>query len=146
MTVALRQRRHHHVFQHGQVEEDLRRLEHAGDAELVDLVRRLAGQRVAVEDHGAAVRLQAADADIEQRRLAGAVRADDRVRFALADVEVDIGEGVQAGKALVHVVDVQDLVGNAAPEAAFFLVAIVVGTTDIFYPRSSVGLPTASSC
>src|SRR5690606_41914347 len=41
----------HHVLQHGQVGEDLRRLENAGNAELVDLVRLPAGQDIRSEEH-----------------------------------------------------------------------------------------------
>ena len=54
-AVALGHRRDEHVVQHGQVGEDLRRLEDAGDAELVDLVRMLAGERGAVEADRAGV-------------------------------------------------------------------------------------------
>ena len=91
-----------------QLGEDLRRLEHADHAHLVDLVRLLAGQHLAVEDHGPAAGRDAADDDVEQGRLAGAVGADDGVRLAFLDLQVDVGERMQAAEVLVHVGDVED--------------------------------------
>ena len=37
--------------------------------------------------------------DVEERRLAGAVRAEDRATLAGGDVEVDVANGVQAAEA-----------------------------------------------
>ena len=79
---------------------------------------RLPVSDLAVEDDGAGVRRDAADADVEQRRLAGAVRADDRVRLAFLDCEVDVAERVQAAEALADVGDVQhDVLHRATPPA-----------------------------
>ena len=100
--------RHHDVLQQRQVGEDLRGLEDAHDTHLVDLVRLLAGDDLAVEDDGAGVGREPADADVEQRRLAGAVRPDDGMGRALLDLEIDVGQGVKAAEVLVHVGDVED--------------------------------------
>ncbi len=107
-AVPLGEGRRHDVLQHREVGEDFRRLEDARDAELVDLVRLLARQHRAVEDDGAAGGRQPSDDDVEQRRFAGAVGADDRMRLALFDLKVDVGQRMQASEALVDVGDVED--------------------------------------
>ncbi|HMM72497.1 MAG TPA: hypothetical protein PKC22_09805 [Rhodocyclaceae bacterium] len=72
-AVTLCEGRHHDVLEKGQVRKDLRRLEHAHDAHLVDLVRALAGDNLAVEGHGSRIGHDAPDAHVEKGRLAGAV-------------------------------------------------------------------------
>src|SRR5690606_12213283 len=107
-AVAAGEGRRHHVLQHREVGEDLRRLEDAGDTQLVDLVGLLAGQDGAVEDDGTAGRRQAADDHVEQGGLACTVRADDRMRLAFLDLQVDVSQGMQAPEALVNVGDVEN--------------------------------------
>ena len=51
---------------------------------------------------------EAADEAVEQRRLAGAVGADDGVHAAFLDREVDVVERAQPGEALVDALDVKD--------------------------------------
>src|SRR5690606_34758685 len=84
----------------------------ASDTELVDLVRRPAGQDNTVKDNRPARRRDAADDDIEQRGLAGAVGTDDRVRLSFLDLEIDIGEGAQTSEVLLHVGCMKDDVGG----------------------------------
>ena len=57
-----------------------------------DLVRRRVGDVAAVEDDRALVGLDHAADGLEQRRLAGAVRAEQRDDLALVDLEVDVEE------------------------------------------------------
>src|SRR5690606_35888986 len=49
-----------------------------------------------------------ADQAVQQGRLARAVRPDDGVDAALAHRQVDVGQGAQAGEALVHAEDLED--------------------------------------
>ena len=70
-------------------------LEGTGDAALEDIARTQAADHIAAEPHVAARRLEHAGNDIEQSRLAGTVRADQRDDLAGLDVErhvVDRGE------------------------------------------------------
>ena len=74
---------------------------------LAMLVGAQAGDVVAVEEDPAGVeRLEAGD-QVEQRRLAGAVRTDDAEDLALVDVEGDVGVGGQAAVALGDAFDVE---------------------------------------
>ena len=74
----------------------------------------LAGEHLAVEDHGPGVGREPADEDIEQGRLAGAVRPDDGVGRAFLDLQVDVGQRMEAAEVLVHVGDVEDDVRRAS--------------------------------
>ncbi len=56
--------------------------------------------RDAVEQHLAAVRLDDAGEDVHQRRLPGAVFAEERVNFAALEIEVDAAQRLHAAKAL----------------------------------------------
>src|SRR5690606_20115822 len=47
-----------------------------------------------------------------QRRLAGAVRPDDRVGLALFDLQVDVGQRPQAAEVLEHIRRVEDDIGG----------------------------------
>ena len=72
-----------------------------------DAVGAQAGDVVAVEEDAAGVeRLEAGD-QVEQRGLAGAVRADDAEDLALVHVEGDVGVGGKAAVALGHALDVE---------------------------------------
>ena len=76
------------------------------------------GDRIAVDADLAAVGLIEAVEDRHQRRLAGAVLADDAVDRALGDGQIDILVGVDRPEALVdaHEFDGRRLAHNAAPE------------------------------
>src|SRR5690606_8927721 len=95
-----------------QVREDLGRLEYPRDAELVDLVRRLARQHRAVEDDRAAAGWNAPHDHVEERGLPGAVRADDRVNLPLLHLQVDVGQRLEAAEALLDVGHVEDDIGG----------------------------------
>jgi hypothetical protein len=62
----------------------------AADSALRDRVRRHAGDVLAVEHDTAGGRLVDAGEHVEERRLAGAVRADQRDDRASRDREVDV--------------------------------------------------------
>ena len=81
-----------------QIGEQLEPLERAGDAEPGPLVRVEPADVAAVEqDPARGRRLQAGD-DVEQRRLARAVRPDQTGDLAGARVEVDVGERAVAAE------------------------------------------------
>ena len=63
-------------------------------------VRRQAGDVVAIEPDRAGARLQRAGEQVDQGRLAGAVRADQRVAGAELDLERDLVGGNDAAEAL----------------------------------------------
>src|SRR5690606_26778386 len=108
LAVALGEGRDHHIMQHTEIGEDFRRLEHTGDAELVDLMRLAAGEIGTVKDHLTRCRLELADDHIEQGRFAGTIGADHGVGLTLLNREVNVGEGMQTAKALMDVSDMEN--------------------------------------
>ena len=85
------------------VGEQLDALERAPDAAPGPLVHGEPGDVVAVELDGAAVAAEHPEQAVEERRLAGAVRADEADPLALVDVDVDAVERDDAGEPLRHV-------------------------------------------
>ena len=75
---------------------------HLGDAEGGDLVRRRVRDVAPVEDDRALVGLDHPADGLEQRRLAGAVRAEQRDDLALVDLEVDVEQHLHAAVADVR--------------------------------------------
>ena len=107
MSRGAGQRADHDVLGHGEIGEGLELLEGARDAAAGDAVGPQAGDLAAVEEDAAGVgRLEAGD-QVEQRRLAGAVGADDAEDLALVDIEGDVGVGGEAAEALGHAFDVE---------------------------------------
>src|SRR5439155_14110590 len=95
---------HEHVLEDGHRPEELDVLERAGDALAHDPVRRAAQERLAVEGDFAGVRLVEARDDVERRRLARAVRADEPRYLPLLHLERDAVEGDDAAKTERYVV------------------------------------------
>ncbi|MGX1297675.1 hypothetical protein AB7M75_007583 [Bradyrhizobium ottawaense] len=77
------------VGEHGRVLEQLDVLEGAGDAELGDVVRRLFGDILILEEDAARGRPVDPRDQVEDRALAGAVGTDNREDLALLDRERD---------------------------------------------------------
>src|SRR5213592_3547707 len=97
------------VVPHREIHEYRRRLELAADAQLGDLVlaqRQQVG--VVAEDHAPALGLDAPGDDVEQRRLAGAVRADDHAQLATVHEEVQAAERLEPVEVHGHVFEVHD--------------------------------------
>ena len=94
-----------HVLEHGHRAEQLDVLERARDPAPDDPVRRRAQQALAVEDDLALVRLVQPRDQVEERRLAGAVRADQADDLALADVERDVVDRDDPAEPPRHVLD-----------------------------------------
>ena len=88
----------HDVLEHGQRREEREVLERPPDAERRDAMGRQPEDRAAVEADVASVgRVEAAQA-VEERRLAGAVRADEADDGAALDVEAEPVEGDDAAE------------------------------------------------
>jgi hypothetical protein len=90
---------HAHVLEHGHARERPRDLERPGEPEAADGVGREAHDRAAVEADIAAVRGQEPGEQVEDRRLAGAVGADEAEHLAQRDREVEPGDGSEAAEA-----------------------------------------------
>src|SRR5690349_1297778 len=90
----------HHVFERGQIGEKTDVLERARDSRSRDLIGPEALEPFAVEDESAVVRRGHAGEHVEERRLAGAVRADQAVDRALLERKRDLAQRLQAAKAL----------------------------------------------
>ena len=100
--VAVAERPEHaaaQVLEHREPAEDVGDLEAARQAEPVDLVRLQAVDALAVEQDLAAGRAEAAADEVEQGRLAGAVRADDRDALARRDREVGAADDLGLAEA-----------------------------------------------
>src|SRR5262249_11229205 len=97
------------VFEHRELREDLRDLEGAGDAECHPLFGRKRGDVPSFErDLAFARRKQSAD-EVEESRLAGAVRTDDRAELALLYGERYVAHRHEAPEALARVTDFEDV-------------------------------------
>ena len=103
----LRLQRQPQVLVDRQAAEQVGDLERTGEALLADAVRRQALNVAAVEAHGAAVRRVQARDQVEQRGLAGAVRADQGMDLAGADREAGVGDGTDAAEMFRDAVDLQ---------------------------------------
>ena len=87
--------RHADIFQNRQAAEQPIDLERARDAKLDPLGLALGGDVAAGEHHAALARRQHAGEEIDERGLAGAIGADQRVARAGFELEVDILHGAK---------------------------------------------------
>src|SRR5256712_3409200 len=97
--------REHHVLEDRKPAERPWDLKGATDAEVDDPVRRLAGDLAPLETDRAAVRDQGARQHVEDRALAGPVRADQAQNLALVDHERHVADGREAAEALGEAMD-----------------------------------------
>ena len=77
------------ILLHGEFRRQAEFLEDRADSEQPRGVRRQASDRLALVDEGALVRRIGAGDDVDQRGFAGAVFAEENVRFAEAQIEID---------------------------------------------------------
>ncbi len=96
------------VLQHRHRRKEASELEGAPHAHRIDEVRRTPGDVLALVDDLAAVRRFQPGDEVEHRRLAGAVRADDAGDLAALDLEAGAVNRLDAAEALRDVADVQD--------------------------------------
>ena len=99
------------VFHHREQAEDAAVLRHVADAEPRQLVRRQAGDGVAVEQHRAVARLHQAHDGLERRAFADAVAAEQADHLAGADGERDAVQDVALAVIGVHVLDQDERLG-----------------------------------
>ena len=83
--------------------EELIDLEGPGEAAAHAAVARRGGDVLAVEDDAAAARLEQAGEQIDERRLAGAVRADQRVTGSALETQRDAARRDDAAETLVEI-------------------------------------------
>ena len=91
----------HDVLEHAQRRHEHEMLMHHADAVTDRLARGADAHRLAIDADFAGVGLVEAVEDRHQRRLAGAVLADDAVNDAAFDAEIDVLVGVNGAEALV---------------------------------------------
>ena len=102
-----------------QIREQRGLLEDDGDAGRVRLRGRVEDDLLAVDQHPPAVGPVHAGEDLDERRLAGAVLADERVRLAAAQLDPAVLERAHRAEALARVVDHEQrrvAVGRAASD------------------------------
>jgi hypothetical protein len=127
--VAVAERPQHraaHVLEHAEAMKQVRHLEAARQPEAVDLVRLPPRDRLAVERDAALAGCKACGDQVEQHRLSGAVRPDERVALAALDAQVHAAHDLGRAEALSHARELEARrsrassasVGVARPSAA----------------------------
>ena len=95
------------VLGHAQIGEQQQFLEHRGDAGGLRLLRSGEVDLVPIDADRARIRAIDARDDLDQRRLAGAVLAEQRVDLAGMDVEADVVKRPHAGERLAQALDLE---------------------------------------
>ena len=131
------------VLGHGQRLEQREVLEHHADAEPPRGGRIGDGDRLALPADLAGGRLQRAVDDLHQRRLAGAVLAEQRVDLAGRDGEIDVVVGAQRAEILDDAQRLQQVGSRAAPSRSRRLPrsAPVMSDAHRLLPRRCAGMP-----
>jgi len=106
---------HHDVLEHRHVGKDLEILKGAPDPEGRSVRRREPVQEAAAEANAAPVEGEETADQVEERRLPGAVGADDRPDLSRKDLEADAGDGDDAAELLPDVTDFEERTGHATP-------------------------------
>src|SRR5438094_147025 len=105
------------VLEHRHAREELDVLERPRDAPADDPVGRRSQQALAGEGDLARIRAVQAGDQVEERRLAGAVRADQPGNLALLDRERDVVDGDDASEPLREVLDREQSHGGRTLES-----------------------------
>src|SRR5258706_2798511 len=100
--------RDHHVVEDGQVAEQANVLECPTDPQPGDAVGRCARHVLAIESDGPARWPEEPGQEVEQRRLARAVRPDDAVDRQRSEIERVVVEGSQAAERLRQAADLEE--------------------------------------
>src|SRR5262249_7753064 len=103
------QRADHDVVQHAEPRERAHDLKGAGQSERADRVRGQAAERAPAKADVTGVRGQKPGQQIEDRRLAGAVRSDEAEHLALVDREIEAVDGLNAAEALGEAMRLEQL-------------------------------------
>ncbi len=96
------------IFEHGEVFERMRNLKRSADAGDAAHAWRRAGDVASVKSDRAGIRLEQAGDEIEQRRFAGAVRADDAERLARRDFKLDVIDGFERAERSRQIIQPED--------------------------------------
>ncbi len=107
---------HHHILPDGQFVQGTNDLVGAGQAPAGDLVGRQAGDLLPPENHPPALRRVDAADDVEHRRLARAVGADEPQNLPLRQAETHILESLQAPEPLGDVLYLENHAGLRGSE------------------------------
>jgi hypothetical protein len=110
----LRRMPHEDVLGDGQLREQQQFLIDGRDPGRLRLLRRGEIGRLAVERHRAGIGPVHARHDLDQRRLAGAILAKQRMHFACLDVEADVRQRPHAGKRFADAGELKDSVHAAS--------------------------------
>ena len=97
----------HHVFEHCEPRKESEVLERPRDASVGDFVGVDCQQVFAIEHDLTGIRFVDPRHDVEQRRLAGAVRADQTADLVLIDRERQLVERDDAPEPYRHLMDVK---------------------------------------
>jgi hypothetical protein len=108
LAAQLCERRNYEVFAHSQTIEQLIDLITLGQAELADIGHRHAGNVAALEQDLACGGRHLTGQHLEERALAGAVRADDAAQLAVIDDKIDVAVGREAAVMLGQRPGLQD--------------------------------------
>ena len=100
--IQSRMRTDQHVVAHTEIGEHAPMLEGTGQPERGDTIRRHAGNVAAGKHNAAGVRGIVAGNEVEQRRLAGTVRADDRHQFTGIERQIELLHRDNAAKPSHH--------------------------------------------
>jgi hypothetical protein len=96
------------ILGHGQIGEEIDFLMHRDDAGRPGRARVGEAPRLPANEDGAFVGLEQAGEDVQESRFAGAVLADEGVDAAGVQVEIDAGEGDDAGEAFGDTLELYD--------------------------------------
>src|SRR6185437_17142665 len=107
-----------HVLERRHAGKDARRLEGAQQAEPGNGARRAADQRGAEKGDIAAIDRKEIGDEVEERRLAGPVGADERGQAAFRNGEGDIVDGAQAAEGLAQPANLQGRRAHRPPPSA----------------------------
>jgi hypothetical protein len=126
------------VLKHGEVPEQLHQLEGAHQPARSDVFRRNAGQLLVLEEDAACGGVEEPGDHIEQRRLAGAVGADDGGDTLRGNLEAHVVDREQAVETARQFLDTQAVHGSTLAGASLV-------TASARAARVRFGQPSAAS-
>ncbi len=143
-AAAMRRVAEEDVLGDGEFREQQQLLVNGRDPGALGVLRRGETHGAPVDQDLAAVRLIDAGDDLDQRRLACAVLAEQRMNLAGADVERDAAQRAHAGKALLEVAHHEQRIDRCRRDAHAASVACDSGSTTTVRTPASASMPSAS--
>ena len=108
MTPVMRQERRLDILERGEAAEYAGDLKRAGEPPAAEVLGRQAADVLASKKDLPGVVSEIAGDQVEERRLAGAVGADDRAQVALGDGQVHAAHGLDAAEMLAQADGLED--------------------------------------